>query len=479
MDTLWAGAIRAGRLAAAAGAVLAALAGTGRRAAAEPGEATPRARGAHALTTVGLYVSPPGADRARYLDFYRACGYNYLEFCDGGFGQRPDLLARYYAGMADAVRAARAKGFRVWILLLAGMRQWKGPGEAGSAGTFSALDADLRRERLACIRRAVEALNDADGFVFFAGDPGGDPEGRSTVKDCMVFAREVRGIVRASAPRVGFVVNLWAVAEWAGFPSPFGLEFWRKQAALTREVAAEPDLLGPACGVAFSLDGYYRSLTLACYAAAGLSPDRYPTAAAVRDLRRRGVKAVLGWPYFLVDEVDDGFITPNNVASGGQAGSEARYIRAIVERGRALELDGLVANATYVAAEALNLWTFGQMCRHPRLSPAAALDGFARIVADGPTCGTLARVLRFMENHGNWQHSLPEAYRLRGLANPGVASAGDALRLLDTVVPRHAPPIALPEEPARYLARVRARLEAIAAGRIGGVAPILGAPKAP
>ena len=226
--------------------------------------------------TIGLYVTPPGKEEAHYYDFYQACGYNYLEFCEGGFARRPDLLPAYHGELAKAIAAAHQKGFKVWILLLAGMQQWKGPAESGNAGTFSALRTDLLRERLSCIRQAVRQLPEADGFEFFAGDPGGDPEGRSTVKDCIAFAQQVHAIVREETPKAGFAINLWAIAEWAGFPSPFSLDFWQKQVALSKAIVNEPGLLGPECGVVFSLDNYYRSLALSCYEDAGIQPEPYP-----------------------------------------------------------------------------------------------------------------------------------------------------------------------------------------------------------
>ena len=248
-----------------------------------PSKATP---GTARFDTIGLYVTPPGKEEAHYYDFYQACGYNYLEFCEGGFARRPDLLPAYHGELAKAIAAAHKKGFKVWILLLAGMQQWKGPAESGNAGTFSALHTDLLRERLSCIRQAVRQLPEADGFEFFAGDPGGDPEGRSTVKDCIAFARQVHAIVREEAPKAGFAINLWAIAEWAGFPSPFSLDFWQKQVALSKAVVNEHGLLGPECGVVFSLDNYYRSLALSCYDDAGLQPDLYPLSSDVRSAPR-------------------------------------------------------------------------------------------------------------------------------------------------------------------------------------------------
>jgi hypothetical protein len=425
------------------------------------------------LQTIGLYISPPTGPQAHFYDFYKACGYNYLEFCEGGFAQRPDRLPDYHADQAQVIRTAQGKGFRVWVLLLAGMRQWQGPADTGNAGTFSALDAELLEGRLAFIRQAVQGLRHADGFEFFAGDPGGDPAGRSTVRDCIAFAGRVCDIVRQDAPQAQFAVNLWAIAEWAGFPSPFGLTFWQKQVELSRAVVADPGLLGPDCGVIFSLDNYYRSLTLTCYADAGLKPELFPREADIEGLRQRGVKPLFGWPYFLVDEIDDGFITPNNVATKGQSQAETRYLRAIVDHGRRLGLDGLVANAFFVAAEPLNIYAFGRLCQAPGLSAEAVLEEYAGLVADDATCGSLAIVLRLIENHSNWDNSLPPAYRLPRLDCGPVTTPALALERLAEVVPRAAPPIPLPEPPDAYLGRLRARLEEIAAGRIGGMAPII------
>jgi hypothetical protein len=58
-----------------------------------------------------------------------------------------------------------------------------------------------------------------------------------------------------------------------------------------------------------------------------------------------------------------------------------------------------------------------------------------------------------------------------------VTSATVAVAKLKEVVPRQQTPIPLPEPPAAYLDRLQKRLEAIAAGRIGGVSPILRSPK--
>jgi hypothetical protein len=205
---------------------------------------------------------------------------------------------------------------------------------------------------------------------------------------------------------------------------------------LSKAIAEEKDLLDSDCGVIFSLDNYYRSLTLACYADAGLKPELYPRASDVQKLQKRGVRPVYGWPYFLVDECDDGFITPNNMASGGQSQAETRYIRAMIDRGREIGLDGLITNTMYAPVETLNIYAFGRMCRQPDLTPEAFLEEFTGLIATDKTKSALVQVLRFIENHSNWENSLPPAYRQKPFDSGDVTSAQVALARLAQVTPR-------------------------------------------
>ncbi len=437
-------------------------------------EASRSAEHAGGFETVGLYASlptdPPPKD-PRVYDFFKACGYNYLEFCEAGFRSRPDLLPEYYKDMSSAIALAHDKGFRVGIVLLAGMEQWTGPDStlgANFPGVFGPRDKTKLTERFARLRDAVSQLPDADVFVFLPGDPGGDPEGNSTLEDCVSFCRQVQEIVKQEAPAATFIVNLWSIAQWEGFPSPSSLRFWEQEVKLSRAAVAAPGLLGPRSGVSFPLHNYYRSLALSRYARAGLQPELYPVAQDIETLRKRGVGPLLGWPYFLVDEADDGFVKPNNHESGGQSSCETRYIRALVDSGLRLGLDGLVANAIFREAESLNIYAFGQMCRSADVTPERLIDQYAGFVADEKTRGVLARVLRYIENHSNWQNSLPLSYRLKDFDLPHVLSAPVALDLLAQVKPRVQPPIPLLEPPATYLGRLKKRLEAIAAGHIGG-----------
>jgi hypothetical protein len=438
-------------------------------------EAKSRGKDTSGFETVGLYASlptdPPPKDPQVYR-FFHACGYNYLEFCEAGFRSRPDLLPAYYKDMSGAIDTAHEIGFRVGIVLLAGMEQWKGRDKAGYSGAFSPHDKAKLEERFRYLRQAASNLRGADIFTLILGDPGGDPKGHSTLEDCLAFCHQVQQIVKQEASAAKFMLNLWAISEWEGFPSPSTPRFWQQEIKLSRAAVSSPGLVGPGCGVAFPLHNYYRSLALTCYSEAGLQPELYPTAQDVEALRERGATPLLGWPYFLVDEADDGFLRPNNVASGGQSSSETRYIRALADRGRALGLDGLVGNAIFREAESLNIYAFAQMCRSDALKPEQVIENYAGFIGDEKTRPALADVIRFVENHSNWQNSLPAQFRLKNFDVPDVTSASQALRALAQVQPRVRPPIPLLEPPALYLGRLKKRVEAIAAGNIGGVAPV-------
>src|SRR5438105_14137270 len=67
-------------------------------------EASPSAEHAGGLATAGLYASlpthPPPQD-PRVYDFFKACGYSYLEFCAAGCRSPPALLPEYYKHMSS------------------------------------------------------------------------------------------------------------------------------------------------------------------------------------------------------------------------------------------------------------------------------------------------------------------------------------------------------------------------------------------
>src|SRR5262249_36692766 len=131
-------------------------------------EAKEAEKHARSLETIGLYCAlptdPPPKDPRMY-EFFKACGYNYLEFCEAGFRSRPDLLPDYYKEMSRAINLAHEKGCRVGIVLLAGMEQWKGPDKNGYLGAFSPFDKAKLQERFRNLQQAVSYLRNADTFI--------------------------------------------------------------------------------------------------------------------------------------------------------------------------------------------------------------------------------------------------------------------------------------------------------------------------
>jgi hypothetical protein len=217
--------------------------------------------------------------------------------------------------------------------------------------------------------------------------------------------------------------------------------------------------------VEFPAHNSYRSLTLRIFRAAGIPPEPCPTAEEVRTLRARGIERLWAWPYFLLDEVDDGYIG-SVWKTYGQAQAETRYLHRLAGELRRLGCNGVIGNhgdTHSCRAEALNVYAFTRFGRDPAATPAGVIDEFAGHVADEATQDALAQVLRFIENHSSWQASLPPEDRLEDFDCGDLASAAEALRRLNQVTSRTHPTFPLPEPPADYLQRLRQRLEVLAA----------------
>jgi len=431
-----------------------------------PGVHPPSGRGR--LRTVGLYVWKDSPDQHA---FWKACGIDTLQFCDTHWSLRADVLGPYYAALAADVDRARRSGFRVNVLLFSNIAQWEGPSEREPTGTgllFDPRDPAALEKRLTAIARAVRTLRHAHGFTLLAGDPGGAvgaPFGPVPAAEWVRMAKRVRDVVRREAPRAQFNVNPWAIAYWQRPDLGCGgHEWWSQEAELTRAVLADPELVGSGTGVEIPPHHYYRPLALRCFEQAGIAPERRPTAEDVRALRARRVPRIWAWPYFLLDEADDGDVGPDGRAAGIQI--EARYIHRLVAQMRAIGMDGIIGNWSYAGhlAKALNTYAFGRFCRDERATPVQIIDEYARCVADEATWSALAQVLRYLEGESNWQRKLPPGERLPALPCD-LATSEQALATLGSVRPRPVPLFALPEPPSAYLRRIEQRLRARTAPR--------------
>ena len=410
---------------------------------------------ASAIETIGIYTCydgiPPEA-----IPFFKACGYNAYQRWDAGWMRRPSSHARYYAEMAAELRRMKKAEFKVYVLLSVNLRQRpEGEGEEYRDDGFDPADQKLMRERLSYLTKTVQSLKMADGFAIFAGDPGGHPNARS--EQFLETAKNIAAIIAREAPRAEINVNPWAIAAWDHFASPFRVDFWDKETSLTRDLISRPDLLGPQIGIEFPLHDYYRSLALKCYADAGKKPELFPSAEEVDSLRRRGVKRLWGWPYFLVDQCDDGY----DSASGGLAQAETRYIKQTVDAARSLGLNGMTANtmASNSFAESLNLYAFARCCKDPVATPQQIIDDFAGFLSEPETAPALATVLRYIENHSTWHAGMPPGDRLPDFDVGPLASPQDALALLAKVRLRKKSVLPMSKPPAQYVLKLKQRLE--------------------
>lgn len=419
--------------------------------------------------TVGLYVWKDSPDQHA---FWKACGINTLQFCDTHWSIREDLLDDYYQRFADGVANAARSGFRTDIILFSNISQWRGPAEREPSGTgvlFAPRDRAAFDARMASLARAVRSLRRADGFTFIAGDPGGAvraPFGPLAAAEWIDMAREVRMLVKREAPRATFSVNPWAIAYWE-YPnlSCWTSAWWIREDILTRDVLDAPDLIGPDCGVQIAGHQYYRPLALRTVAQDSLTTiDPFPRAEHVLRLRDRGTRHVWAWPYFLLDEADDGDVGPDGRRKPAIQMS-VRYVHRLVRRMREIGMNGIVGNWSYAGylPGAVNTYAFGRFAGDARTTPERVIDEYARCLADDGSWQALAQALRFVENHSGWERKLPASHRLPALRCE-FGAAEEALKAVDQAVPRAKPRFALPEPAADQIERLRVRLRGLSGG---------------
>ena len=409
---------------------------------------------ATAIPTIGIYNCYTGMP-AEAIPFFRACGYNTYQRWDLGFGQWPTRLEEYYADMARDVRRMQDAGFKVFVVLTINMIQRReGEPEGYSESLFDPADNALMRDRLGRIARAVRKLNRADGFTIFTGDPGGHHQ--ATPARLVDATKMLIGAIAREAPKAEINVNTWGIAAWDKFPSPFSVDFWKKEVQLTRDLIGRADIVGPNVSMEFPLHNYYRSLALKCYADAGEPPALFPTAGEIQQLKRRGVKRLWGWPYFLTDVCDDGYCS----GKAGAAQPETRYIKQIIDAARRLGLNGMIANAMApnIPAESLNLYAFARFCKDQAATPEQVILEFAGFISEPETVADLAQVLRFIENHSAWQAGLPEKHRLANFNVGGLKTAKDAGDMLAKVAVRKQSGLPMSILPAAYVQKLKERL---------------------
>ncbi|MHB1000985.1 MAG: hypothetical protein ACYC27_17215 [Armatimonadota bacterium] len=415
------------------------------------------------IKTVGLYSFRPAPDN--YYKFWRASGYNMLQFIDHSFSAPPNEKDAYYVNLVKGIADAQKAGFKVNIIILSNVSSYP---EYPNPSVFNPTDKKLMQKRLDDIEIGIKRLKGADIFTFFGGDPGGSPEplGPDGVTAWQQMAEKVRVMVKREAPKAKFNVNVWAVTAWENIANnPFKADFWIKEVEYSKVLMADESFVRPDTGVEFPLHNYYRSLALKAYSDAGKTPEVYPVASDTKMLKSRGVKQIWGWAHFLIDEVDDGYTGYSGVRAH-PAQAETRYLHRIVSDARSAGLNGMISNSDgeglNSAIEAMNVYAFARFCNNPALTPEKAIDEYAGHLADKATKHNLGQVIRFIENHSTWEKSIPEQYRIKSF-ECDFKSAKEALAALASVQINPKPGIPLPEPARTYLDRLKDRLQDISA----------------
>ncbi|MBN8850764.1 MAG: hypothetical protein BGO55_30325 [Sphingobacteriales bacterium 50-39] len=400
--------------------------------------------------TLAVYLHPSWhMETKRDYDFWKACGYNTISFLITGVTVSDAILDPYYSRMVNAQQA----GFKVEIVVLSNI--------GGNGHGFDPRDTGQMRKRLNDIESIIKRLSITDVITLVAGDPGGSPValGEAGVGYFLEMALKVRDMARMHAANAQYNVNLWALAYWdSEATSPFTVDFWDKETLYSRMMIADPAVKD--MGIEFPMHNYYRSLALDMYSKANKAPDLFPNNNDIRSLAPSGKNQLLAWPYFLVDEVDDGYT--GYLASGiHPTQSETRYLNSLIDSARKLGLNGVVVNvgidSSDIETEVLNIYATGRFCQDSLLRPEEVIDEFASLIADKGTAPVLGKILRFVENHSTWEASLPQAYRLHPFV-VDYPNANQALNALAGVRPITKQKFPLPITPGEFLRRVKIRL---------------------
>lgn len=410
-----------------------------------------------AIPTVGLYAFHPAGEQ--HYRFWKACGYNTLQFIDIAVSLPRAEHAAFYERIAKGIADAQRAGFKVGVIIQSNISphplQWW--------DTFNPNDRDSMATRLGDIAKGVQLLSKADFFSFFGGDPGGAPVplGRNGIEKWMEMSGKVQTIVKKEAPNAFYNANIWAVTHWDDKTiNPFYVDFWDKEVAYGKMIASNDRFITKDCGIEFPLHNYYRSLAFKAYSDAKRDPEPYPVAADVEKLKARGVKQLWGWAHFLIDEVDDGYTGYSGQKHPTQA--ETRYLHRIVSDARNAGLNGIFSftDGPGSEIEAMNVYAFGMFCQDPSRTPEQSVSEFAGFIADGNSKDSLEQVIRFIENRSTWEASIPEKYQVKKF-DCSLTDAARALQALQAVRANPQPAFPLPEAPDKYIERLRSRLEDI------------------
>ncbi len=416
------------------------------------------------METRGLYVWTDSPDQHA---FWKACGINLLQFCDLGWYRNSEtVLDGYLESMAEQIRCAKADGFSVNVILYSNIRQWAGPEDFEPSGIgekfYPRNDAEMNK-RLFWLAKSIRTMREADGFTFFAGDPGGtSPEmGESDYTDWLRMSVLVGNLVKENAPGSYFNVNPWAINMWQNPTRPCqDVRWWVEETEVTRKIAVSDVVSENRFGIEIPSHTYYRAMALRLYEENKLEPDRFPGPQDIARIRAGGVPRVWAWPYFLLDEADDGDIGPDG-AMREMVQSEIRYIYRFVRTANQIGFSGIIGNWSYLGhkAKALNTYAFGRFTADQDATPESVLKEFAdNITCDGASSEAVILALKFIENNSNWQKKLPARYRLPDF-EIRETDVNEVLSEIGKVKIASVPnTFALPESPEAYFRKLYDRL---------------------
>ena len=415
------------------------------------------------LDTVGLYVWEDSPDQHA---FWKACGITTLQFCDRGwfYNSESYSLDAYLKRMQQGLYSAKDAGFDVYVILFSNIEQYKGPEETEPTGLgvkFHPDDKEKMKDRLYYLEKMIKTMDEADGFTFFAGDPGGitDAMGEGDVEDYIYMAEEVGKLVKEAAPNAKYNINTWAVSmfETPNYSAMIP-EFWLRETEMNKVILGREGLINESTGLELPCHDYYRPLVLRLYADSGKTPAlKYPQKSDIDVLKSRNTQRLWAWPYFLLDEADD-----------GDAGAdytylqqiETRYIHQYLNNVRELGFNGVIGSWSYNAfkTKSLNTYAFGRMANDKTATPEQVIDEYAGYLATADTCQILGQILRFVENDSNFEKKLPDNEKIAPLETT-IKTAQEALDQLAAVKPNTDNAFPLPMNAEEYLHNLKGRLE--------------------
>jgi hypothetical protein len=416
-----------------------------------------------AFETIGLYT---WEDDPTQHDFWKASGITTLQFCDRGWYYNAEAfnLKTYLKRMTECVDSAKEAGFDVYVILFSNIEQYMGPNPTEPTGLgvkFHPSDEVKLADRLYYIGLSVEAMSKADGFTFFAGDPGGIPNGMGpgTVDDYIEMALKVSEVVREKAPDAAFNINPWAVTMFeTPNVSAMTAAFWLKETVLSKIIIDNENLLGKDIGIELPGHDHYRPLAIRLLTQTNNMPEKpFPQKEDVDKIFAKNTPRVWAWPYFLLDEADDGDRGVNNTVLPQ---IETRYIEKYISDMRETGVNGIIGSWSYAGYQSkmLNTYAFGRLASDVTATSEGVIAEFAQFIAKPESRDELTEILKYIENNSNFENKLPDEHQLDEY-DTSIESPQQALEILATVEVNDINKFPLANTPEKYLQQLKERLE--------------------